>query len=139
VSYQAHGGVVILALPERVEAASILALRSRSERAILTGSRAITIDLRATHHIDTPTLSELGRALHRISLHGPRIAVVGADPRVQWVLDSCDIDGLRLYPTMSSAFAHVRANPTRAGRVSWRNVLRRRHPAMRRSSASETS
>jgi anti-anti-sigma regulatory factor len=83
VSYQARGRVVIIALPARVESASILALRSRSERAILSGSHTITIDLRATHHIDASTLSDLGNALDRISLHSPTIAVVGADPRVQ--------------------------------------------------------
>ena len=65
VGYRAHGRVAVIALPERVESACILALASRSERALHTGIRAIAVDLRATHHIGTHTLSELGIALLR--------------------------------------------------------------------------
>jgi anti-anti-sigma regulatory factor len=110
VSYQAHGSVAVIALPARVEAASVLTLRSRSERALVTGSRAIAIDLRTTDHIDTPTLSEFGAALRRISHHKPMLAVVGADPRVLWVLELCGIDGLQLHPTMRGALAHLRGS-----------------------------
>jgi anti-anti-sigma regulatory factor len=110
VSYQIRGGVAVIALPARVEAVSVLALRSRSERALVTGSRAIAIDLRATDHIDTPTLSELGAALHRISRHNPKLAVVGADLRIRWVLELCDIEGLQLHATMRVALAHLRGD-----------------------------
>jgi anti-anti-sigma factor len=110
VSYQAHGSVAVIALPARVEAVSVLALRSRSERALVSGSRAIAIDLRATDHIDSPTLSELIAALHRISRHNPKLAVVGADVRVRWVLELCGIEGLQMHPTMRSALAHIRGN-----------------------------
>ena len=108
VSYQAHGSVAVIALPARVEAVTVLALRSRSERALVGGSRAIAIDLRATDHIDSPTLSDLVAALHRISRHNPKLAVVGADVRVRWVLELCDIEGLQMHATMRAALAHVR-------------------------------
>jgi anti-anti-sigma regulatory factor len=110
VSVQTRGDVAVIVLPARVEAVSVLTLRSRSERALVTGSRAIAIDLRATDHIDTPTLSELGAAMHRISRHNPKLAVVGADLRVRWVLELCDIDGLQLHPTMRAALADLRGN-----------------------------
>ena len=110
MSYQARGSVAIIALPARVESVSVLTLRSRSERALVTGSRAIAIDLRATDHIDTPTLSELGAALRRISRHNPKLAVVGADVRVRWALELCGIEGLQLHPTMRGALAHLRGN-----------------------------
>jgi anti-anti-sigma regulatory factor len=108
VSYQAHGNVAVIALPSRVEAVSVLALRSRSERALDGGSSAIAIDLRATDHIDSPTLSELGAALRRISRHNPKLAVVGADVRVRWVLELCGIEGLQMHQTMRGALAHIR-------------------------------
>jgi anti-anti-sigma regulatory factor len=108
VSYQTHGSVAVIALPARVEGVSVLTLRSRSERALVAGTRAIAIDLRATDHIDTPTLSELVAALHRISRHKPKLAVVGADVRVRWVLELCGIDSVQLHPTMRAALAHIR-------------------------------
>jgi anti-anti-sigma factor len=108
VSFQDRGSVAVIALPSRVEAVSVLALRSRSERALVSGSRAIAIDLRATDHIDSSTLSELVAALHRISRHNPKLAVVGADVRVRWVLELCGIDGLQMHPTMRGALAHIR-------------------------------
>ncbi|MGH2909842.1 MAG: hypothetical protein ACRDK8_11145 [Solirubrobacteraceae bacterium] len=112
VGYRAHGRVAVIALPERVETACILALASRSERALHAGTRAIAVDLRATHHIGTHTLSELGIALLRISRQTPALAVVGADPRVRWVLELCDIKGLALHATIGDALAQGRAGVT---------------------------
>ncbi len=110
MSYQAHGNVAVIALPPQVDAVAVLALRSRSERALVAGSRAIAIDLRATEHIDSPTLSELVAALHRISRHNPKLAIVGADVRVRWVLELCGIEGLQIHPTMRGALAHMRGS-----------------------------
>jgi anti-anti-sigma regulatory factor len=132
VGYQAHGSVAVIALPARVEAVSVLALRSRSERALVTGSRAIAIDLRATDHIDTPTLSELGASLHSISRHKPKLAVVGADPRVVWALEQCGVEGLQLHRTMRGALAHLRGGRLRAG-TRWREGHGPRRPGRRRS------
>jgi anti-anti-sigma regulatory factor len=88
--------VEVIALAEPVVAESVLALLGRSERALVDGG-TIVIDLRDLHRIDTQTLSELCAALHKVNPQGAKLAVVGADPRVQWVLALCDIDGLELH------------------------------------------
>ena len=96
-----HGSGAVIALPARAEADCIVALRSRGERSLAAGTRAITIDLRAVQHIDTQTLSELIVVLAAFSRQRPELGIVGADPRVRWVLELCDIAGLELHPTMS--------------------------------------
>jgi len=136
VRYQTSGSVTVITLPERVEAACVLALRNRSERAFVSGSRAIAVDLRAMLHIDTHALSELSIALRRIGRHNPTLAVVGADPRVRWVLELCDIEGLQLHPTMSGALAHVRADQRLQTRPPRRLSVRRARPLRRSSSSS---
>jgi anti-anti-sigma regulatory factor len=134
VSDRTDGDVAVIALPGRVEAISILTLRSRSERALATGSRAVAVDLRATDHIDTPMLSELAAALHRISRHNPTLAVIGADGRVRWVLELCGIEGLQLHPTMRGALAHLRGHRRLTAGAHWREVLRPKRAVRRRSS-----
>lgn len=103
-----HGSDAVIALPARAETDCILALRSRGERALATGTRAITLDLRTMQHIDTQTLTELIIALRRLSHHHPELCIVGADPRVRWIVELCDIEGLALHPSMRSARAHLR-------------------------------
>ena len=104
-----RGSDAVIVLPARAENDCILTLRSRGERTLATGTRAITIDLRTMQHIDTQTLTELIIALRRLSHHHPELYIVGADPRVRWMLELCDIEGLELHPTMRSARAHLRA------------------------------
>lgn len=73
LGYQTRGPAAVIALPKRAEAGTVLALRSRSERALNAGHRWIAVDLRAVDHIDTPTLAELCVALRQISAHGHRL------------------------------------------------------------------
>jgi anti-anti-sigma regulatory factor len=134
VDYRVRGPVAVITLPKRVDVACILSLRSRSERALATGSRAITVDLRAVRHIDTTTLSELIGALHRISHHNPNLSVVGADARVWGVLEGCDVEGLALHHSMNGALAHVREDQRTLARAARRRAFRRRSRALRRSS-----
>ena len=107
LGYQARGSVAVIALPSRADSACVLALRSRSERALVTGSRAIAVDLSATEHIDTRTLSELSIVLRRISRHRAKVAVVGADARIRWVLELCGIDELEFHPTIRRALGGI--------------------------------
>ena len=52
LGYQTRGPAAVIALPERAEAGTVFALRSRSERALSAGHRWIAVDLRAVDHID---------------------------------------------------------------------------------------
>jgi anti-anti-sigma regulatory factor len=115
LGYETRGPAAVIALPERAEAGTVFALRSRSVRALSAGHRWIAVDLRAVDHIDTPTLAELCVALRQIGAHGHRLAIVGADLRVQWVLELCDIDGIELHPTLKSALDGSRATQHQRG------------------------
>jgi anti-anti-sigma regulatory factor len=106
-------------------------LRSRSERALVTTSRAIVIDLGAADQIDTRTLSELCAALRSIGRHGAELAVVSRDPRVRWALALCDIDGLELHPTVKIALARSRADQRKLLRLGRGARPWRRRPARR--------
>jgi anti-anti-sigma regulatory factor len=98
----ARGAVVVIALPARVASANVRVLRSRSERALVAGHRAVAVDLRAVDNLDTQTLSELCCALRRIARHGAKVAIVGADVRVRSAIELCDIAGIELHLTLRS-------------------------------------
>jgi anti-anti-sigma regulatory factor len=125
--------VAVIAFPEPASDGSVLALRSRSEQALVTDHRAIVIDLRAAEGIDTQTLSELCAALREISRHGAKLAVVAADQRVGWTLNLCEIDGLELHPTLKNALARSRTNQGRPKRPRARDLRSPRRLALRRS------
>jgi anti-anti-sigma regulatory factor len=128
-----YGSASVIALPRLADADCVLALRSRSERALATGSGSIAVDLSATDHIDTPTLCELSTALRMISRHKAKIAVVGADTRIRWVLEVCGIDGVGFHATMRGALAEMRRDQRAAARPPWRRVRRRDGTALKDS------
>jgi len=135
LGYQTRDSVAVIALAHPAVAGSVLALRSRSERALAANSRTIAIDLTAADHIDTQTLSELCAALRTIGRHNATLAVVSTDARVRWVLGLCDIDKLELHPTIRSALARSRAVRRKLKRSSRHDVPTPRRLAGRGSSA----
>ena len=95
--HRARDPVEVIALAEPLAAGTMPALLGRCEPALVDGG-VVVIDLRAAPTIDTQTLSELCAVLREISRHGAKLVVVGADPRVQWVLALCEIPGLEVHP-----------------------------------------
>lgn len=103
LEYQTHGSVAVIAVPDHADADTARAVGARIRDALVAGHRWIAVDLSAVHHMSTRTLSELCVGLRRVGSAGRRLAVVGADPRVEWVLGLCDISGLELHRTVGSA------------------------------------
>jgi anti-anti-sigma factor len=103
LEHQTQGSVAVIALPDHADADTARAVGARIRDALVAGHRWIAVDLSAVHHMSTRTLSELCVGLRRVGSAGRRLAVVGADPRVEWVLGLCEIRGLELHRTIGSA------------------------------------
>jgi anti-anti-sigma regulatory factor len=103
LEYQTLGSAVVIGLPDQADAATARAVGTRIRDALGAGHRWIAVDLSAVHHMSTQTLSELCVGLRQFDAAGRRLAVVGADLRVQWVLGLCEISGLELHRTIETA------------------------------------
>jgi anti-anti-sigma regulatory factor len=122
LGYQRRGSIAVITLVDDGTPTTIPVMRSRIERAAAAGHPLIAVDLHALEHIAIPDLSELCVALRRAGRHGTKIAVVGADFRVQRVLELCAIDGVELHQTVSAVPGQ---RPTRQSkRDRWRPLSR---------------
>lgn len=130
-----RASAAVVALPDRPDGADVHTLQRRVDGALLARRRPIMIDLLAVSYIDTQTLAELCSALRRLTGRGATIAVVGADARVQWVLELCWIDGVELHPTLNAALTRCPDIPTRASRVTRPGAVAREHAAPRRTTS----
>jgi anti-anti-sigma regulatory factor len=123
------------ALADRVAPVGVRALDARLDDVLCLGRRLAVIDLRAVGDIDVPALSKLCVALRNLSSGKAGVAIVGADPRVRWVLELCQIDGLEFQPSTRAALALSRVRSRRPPRLSWRGFLARVRPRLTRSAS----
>jgi anti-anti-sigma regulatory factor len=86
--------VSVVSAAGNVKSNVIVALSDQVRGEAAAGHHLVTIDLAAVEHITNPILVELCVALRLLARHGIRLAVVGADHRVQWVLERCAIEGV---------------------------------------------
>ena len=117
----------VIAVEDPVDADAVRGLTGRVQRARADDARRVVIDLPGEARIDNHTLARLVDAVRR----GPRgdqatLAVVSADPRVRWVLELCQIDGVQIHPTLKTALtADPDAGADRPARSRWRGPLSR--------------
>lgn len=100
--YLTRGSVPVFALQGPVDSNTVTELKRRVGAALADGHRLIVIDLLATPAMGPQIPSELGAALRTVN-DGARLAIIGADPRVQTALELCGIDGLELHATINAA------------------------------------
>lgn len=84
--------VPVIALEGALDADAIAFLERRA------GDARVVLDLRAMRVVGTSSLSQFCVALRRLCSRGCAVAVVGAGPRVEWVLERCEIEGVTLHP-----------------------------------------
>ena len=125
----------VIAVEDPVDAAAVRGLAGRVQRAMAGDARVVVIDLPGDARIDNHTLARLVDAVRGGPRgHRARLAVVSADPRVRWVLELCQIDGVRIHPTLKTALtADPDAGADRPARSRWRGPLSRWRSTLSRS------
>jgi anti-anti-sigma factor len=97
--------VPIVAVEGELDPPAIITLQRRITAALGVGRGFAVLDLRAATMPPGQTLSLFAGALRRVSRHGTRLAITGAQPSVQRVLDRGAIAGVELHPTPHAALA----------------------------------
>jgi anti-anti-sigma factor len=118
-----------------IDSGTVTELQRRIDQALSDGRRLIVIDLLGAGVMSASVLSMLCAALRQACSGGPRLAIVGADPRVAGIFELCEIDGLELHPTINTALASSMTQPSEPPRLGWRGLLTRLRAAPQSSEA----
>jgi anti-anti-sigma regulatory factor len=116
--HPAQRSEAVITLQDGGDPSAIAALKRKIDGALFAGRSVIVIDLLAVSDLDTESLGGLCQALRHANGGATSLAIVGADSRVRWVLELCEISRLEFHPSVKTALAHRRAG--RIQRVRWR-------------------
>ncbi len=123
----------VFELEGQVDPGSVSELHGAIATALADGHHLVVIDLYAVLDMSTQALSELCAGLRRVSATGRRLAIVGSDLRIRWVLQVCQIDGLELHTTIETALASPPSDAEARPRSGWRELLAMKRPRQKRS------
>jgi hypothetical protein len=121
--HPAQRSEAIIAVQDGRDPSAIAALRRKIDGALFAGRSVLVIDLLAFSDLDTESLSGLCQTLRHASGGATSLAIVGADSRVRWVLELCEISGLEFHSSVKAALAHRRAGRVQRARWRFREVL----------------
>jgi anti-anti-sigma factor len=95
----------VIALEGELDPGAIVVFERHVGEALGAGEASVVLDLGAASAVATSSLSLLCVVLRRLCRRGADIAVSGADARVKWVLERCEIKGMTLDPSGDAAAA----------------------------------
>lgn len=100
-----------IVLEGEIDTRAVIALERRMAQGIQPG--CLVVNVSAVDVPDEPALRGFSEALLRVTRHGWRVAIAGASPALQHVLERCAIDGVELCPSFRIALAAAgRGRPT---------------------------
>lgn len=107
-------GAPIIAVGE-IAPATVAALQRRIARALDDGHTRIVVDLGNVTVLGTQTTCQFCAALRRVDRRGAMLAIADAHPRLERVLELCELDGVELYPSVGAALSAAGAEQPEAG------------------------
>lgn len=92
-------------LEDEIDPTAVIALERRVGMAVDVDRCCVVLNVSAVDVPDESALGEFSDALQRMIRRGARLAIAGASPALQLVLERCAVDGVELYPTHRLALA----------------------------------